>query len=381
MTDLYEFYADTIRPELKNKKETQSKYYQALYKRIYWKIEVTSRPNPTVKLLFFREPSQIKEFGPDDLKDFYDCLFKFCMKQLDGIYKKKKTWIVNKIKEKKILSSFISPISRLENNLKTDWFPGNAINNLIYLLCEDREVCDELINSFFPNVQSRQKNSIVHEIPLDVTALTILCGVPIDFIPEVFKTKQTVFKNADMYLFPQEKIASDFENEIKRRLKEKITFPPDLSYLFWKKKYVLTIIDAFLLGLISAEKKESSHNRYWKLPINHSAKYFDLEVIKSPNIFEDIIRILEKIVITMPGSSQIQMNKKHPFNAQNIEQTMLNVQLLSKLELQREFPLEKEEEIINIIKDKIRYHKDSPKYYGLYQLLLLCDLNLHEKII
>jgi|GEM_PF-849276 len=259
------YYADTIRPELSQHGMSDSDAFKRVRQRLGWWVNLVPGHQP--ELLLICLPPELSglvipeeaRFTAQDMAKFVDKLLEIARVQASGFKSDfSGPWFQKQIgKHVNYLRNASSP------SLAHD--RGGGGERLFYLISRDQTLSGKYREVVFMNLPHGKVKEITGGDASRFTALTLWPNIPLRNITAFQSVMATHHHRKQLYLYPQERAAAQYETIIRGMGEGAIIFPPKIALALANQQLATLFCQALFSGLISPQRKDPGGSWKWTL--------------------------------------------------------------------------------------------------------------------
>lgn len=276
------YYKDSIRPELGRYgvSESEKHRFERIRERIGWWIELLPGEFPRIFLVCMpghestrdAEIPKSARFLPSEAAQFVQSLLGLARYQVRDIGRPLTgKWMQNRLREP-LFNAFLSRASRpflgYDPTTASSLF-ASAGQSLRYMISANGEIANFHVRTAFPNTSSSAVNQIGDGEPTRLTAVGFRLNIPVDSINVVTQAYEQYRHNEDLHIFPQEQVATRYEDMLRRIRRDTYLLPAELTIALVDERLVNLFCQAVFYKVIE-EHAFGISEHYWALPSLHT---------------------------------------------------------------------------------------------------------------
>jgi hypothetical protein len=321
LDEVDKYYKDTIRPEVSHLGMKVGNAFVWVRNRLSWWVRLEMSRDPELLLVCW--PSNVNVDASTKPPPEYCYLYEDKHKIVDAV-----------------ISLATTQISRLTEDLTGDWYTrrlenmavglhdtseevflsydeniasnyANADKRHYYLVGKNKELTGRFIRPMFPYRMPNEVNELDGNDATRFTVLTSRLNIPFSAIQDVNKWYESYNHQSHLHTYPQERLATVYEDLIARSLGEKFILSPDFILALTDGQLVTLFCQALFCKLICVENSDVRHSPFWQ--VQALQKFAPLELASvSANGLLDAFRAF---TLELPNDLNVELNPTRHFHS------------------------------------------------------------------
>ncbi len=317
--EVEKYYKDTVRPEMSHLGMQVGNAFKWVRNRLSWWVRLEPSQEPELLLVCWpsnvdvetdAKPSSEYCYFYEDKQKIVDAVILLASTQISGMTEDLTgAWYTRRLEDAavglrdKTEEVFLS----YDENIVSDYV--NADRRRYYLVGKNKELTGRFIKPIFPYRTPAEVNELDGNDPTRFTVLTTRLNIPFSAIRDINKWYEAYNHLMHLHTYPQERLATVYEDLIVRRLGEKILLSPDFVLTLTDGQLVTLFCQALFCKLIRVENNDAKRSPHWQVQSLGVFASLDLAPVSANGLLD----AFRAFTLDLPNDPNVELNPANHF--------------------------------------------------------------------